>query len=660
MPNKINSITLFCAGWFLTMMSLLVGFGRPLPTFIHMWQVELWASVFLAAACIYVFVRRPQCFKPFTRDEFRFIIAPIALFVCWSALSALWADSWKSAIHHSLVWLLFFTFFLIVRAILETRNGFRDLGITLLAALVIFSIGAIAGYVSFLVFGGENSLGIRHAKYGEQINTILPLLIVSVIRLKGRQFWIGVLSVATVWLLIYCSLGRINLLLFVIGFLATSTLIFALPRFHRYRMKIAFVALAVIIAPIPLQLFSLFSASSAPLVAQRLGDQESLTSSNNFRKLMIGVSLEMIRSHPLAGLGADNFGFEVNEYRKAYAQKHPDDPALNEAEDTIPERAHNEFLQIFAELGIVGVGIALWIVAGLGLMAVRAVQQLGHRSLFGPAAIIGIGLFCVSALVSSFSFRLIQNGFVFFFVLAVAAKILMRGDEQQPQSPSSSKINIRAYSAVGLAACLILAAYWSIRLYSSYLSVEANYTQDFDQATSLYTLAAKLDDENPDARNNHGMRLFQEKRYSEAVPLLSEAIHIGRGRSVDFSFLSSAQILSRDDIGAEITMADALKLYPQSVFVLARYAHLLELNGRTTESTKMLDRAKRLDRREANAWWAFLNEGSNAAAAKALKNKDEFKPLMDLKPLSAVYAVRIEREIRYPEEKLQVNFARAK
>src|SRR6188474_2008567 len=224
MPNKINSITLFCLGWFLTMMSLLVGFSRPLPTFVHMWQVELYAALFLAAACIYLFVRAPRCFKPFSRDEFRFIIAPIALFICWSALSALWADSWKSAIHHSLVWLLFFAFFLIVRAILETRNGFRDLGITLLAALVIFSIGAIAGYVSFLAFGGENSLGIRHAKYGEQINTVLPLL-------------------------------------FVIGFLATAVLIFALPRFHSYRVRIAFVALAVIIAPTPRQLFGLFSES---------------------------------------------------------------------------------------------------------------------------------------------------------------------------------------------------------------------------------------------------------------------------------------------------------------------------------------------------------------------------------------------------------------
>jgi hypothetical protein len=129
---------------------------------------------------------------------------------------------------------------------------------------------------------------------------------------------------------------------------------------------------------------------------------------------------------------------------------------------------------------------------------------------------------------------------------------------------------------------------------------------------------------------------------------------------VDFSFLASAKSLSGDDIGAEITMEDGRKLYPQSVFVLTRYAHLLRSNGRPNESAKMLDRAKGFDLREANTWWAFLNEGSNAAAAKALKNKDEFKPLMDLKPLSAVYAVRIEREIRYPEEKLQVDFARAK
>jgi O-antigen ligase/Tfp pilus assembly protein PilF len=661
MPNWINSITLFCVGWFLTMMSLLVGFGRPLPTFIHMWQVELSAAVFLAAGCGYILIRTPKCFRAFSRDEFCFLILPITLFICWSALSSFWANSWKSTIHHTLVWLLFLIFFLIVRSILETRNGFLYLGITLLCALLIFSIGAVAGYVSFVIFGGENSLGIRHAKYGEQINTILPLLIVTVVRLRDRQFLIGVLSIATLWLLIYCSLGRINLMLFAAGFLATAATIVLVPRFRRYRMKLAVIAMAVVIAPIPLQLFAQYSETSIPLVAQRLGDKESLSSSNNFRKLMIGVSLEMIQSHPLRGLGADNFGFEVNEYRRRYVQQQPDDPALAEAEDTIPERSHNEFLQIFAELGIVGVGVAMWLVAGLGLIAVRSARRLGHRSLFGPAAVIGIMLFCASSLVSSFSFRLIQNGFVFFFVLAIAAKTLMRGEPKEAVTKTAlSKTAIRAAAAAGLAGCLLLAGYWSVRLRSSYLTAEANNTQDLAQATKLYTLAANLDDENPDARNNHGMRLFQEKRYEEAVPPLSEAIRIGRARSVDFSLLASAQSISGDDLSAEKTMEEARKLYPRSVFVLARCAHLLHSNGKVGEAEKMLELAKGINPREANTWWTFLNEGSNAAAAKALKNDVDFKPLMDLRPLNAVYAVRAEREIRFPDEAKSFDFTKAK
>jgi Tfp pilus assembly protein PilF len=156
------------------------------------------------------------------------------------------------------------------------------------------------------------------------------------------------------------------------------------------------------------------------------------------------------------------------------------------------------------------------------------------------------------------------------------------------------------------------------------------------------------------------MRLFQEKRYEEAVPPLSEAIRIGRARSVDFSLLASAQSISGDDLSAEKTMEEARKLYPRSVFVLARCAHLLHSNGKVGEAEKMLELAKGINPREANTWWTFLNEGSNAAAAKALKNDVDFKPLMDLRPLNAVYAVRAEREIRFPDEAKSFDFTKAK
>jgi len=659
MPNRINSVTLFCVGWFLTMMSLLVAFGRPLVTFIHMWQVEIAAALFLAASCAFVLVRAPQRFRVPTHDELKFIILPIVLLICWSAFSTFWANSWKSAIHHTLVWLLFLIFYLFVRAILETRHGFRDLGLTLVTALAIFSLGAVAAYISYLVFGGEVSVGIKYAKYGEQINTVLPLLLASVVRLQGRRFWIGVISIALLWLLIYCSLGRINLILFATGFLGIVALIFALPRFHRYRKKILIATAAVAISPLFLQVFGLFfeAGSDVPLVAQRLGDRESISSSNNFRKLAIGVAFDMIEAHPVAGLGADNFGMEFNEYRRRYATEHPDDPVLTEAEDTLPERAHNEYLQIFSELGIVGGGIAMWFVAGLGIMAFRAIRNLGHRSLFGPSAVLGVALFCISSLVSSFSFRLIQNGFVFLFVLAVAAKYFLENTEARQERTIAPTAWVRGLAIIGLAGCLLLGGYWSLRLYSAHLTNEANYTPALDEATRLFTLAEQLDVENPVVRNSHGLRLFDEKRYSEAVPLLAEAIRIGQARSVDFSYLASAYRLSGDNAAAEEAMGNAFQLYPMSVFVLTRYAELLESNGKSNEAKQLLARAKAINPREANTWWGLLTEGSDSAAARALSNNEDFKPLMDLKPLNAVYAIRLERELRFPAEAKRVDFS---
>jgi O-antigen ligase len=680
MLTRLNVTTYFCLGWFLMIMLPLVGVGSRWATFIHIWQFELPAAVFLAACCFYFITRPSQNIKPFSRAELGFIIAPIVLFICWSAFSALWAPSWKSAIHHALVWVLYLIFYLVVRQILETEKGLRYLGLTLLILVAIPSYAAVAGYISLLVFGGSNSLGM-HAKYGEQIVTILPLILVAVTRTEGRRFWIGAALITLLWLLIFCSFGRINLFLFGIAFLTTAALVVLTQRSLSFLgkasdgiednnssgpagpaiselknrsplKKLVIVAAAVVLSPVLVQMFTLLSdkPEAAPVAFRRLGDDESLASSNNFRKLMIVVSKEMIAAHPFVGIGGDNFGFQVNEYRTTYSAKHPEEVSLREAEDNLPERAHNELLQIIAELGIVGGAIALWIVAGILMMAWRGAHRLTTHSLLGPAAVIGLGMFLVSSLVSSYSFRLIQNGFVFFFVLAVAAKYLMK----EGDSSTLTRPRVRILSAAGLVCCLLLVAYWTIRLASVYHVNEANYTQNLVEAERHYSLAQRLDDENADAPYYRGIRLFQKEQYSDSVPYMAEAIHIGRARSVDFSYLASAQRLGGDTVGAELTMARALELYPRSVFVLMRYADLLKANGKEAECAAMLERARSLNRRDANSWWTFLNEGSNAAATLAFRDPAEYTPLMDLYPLNGVYAFRHEREIRFPEEKMRL------
>lgn len=649
---------LFCFGWAALMLSLVVSIQPVWDTFIHPWRVEFTASIFLFVALAYSFYqsrgRLPQL--NISHDELNFIVLPVMTFILWSAISIIWSPSWKSALHHTAIWAGYLIFYLFVRPLLDRERNYGMLLTMLSCTLAFFSVFAIFAYGGFLIFGGEEMLGRGvYPKYGEQINTIFPLLTVGVLRLSGARFRWGIATLAVLWLLIFCSLGRINLFLFVCAAAATAAAIFSFRRFHKYRHKMAIVCIMIVLAPLPLHVLSLFSEDSTIPMVGRLRDETMIGNSNNLRKLMASISIEMASSHPLIGIGADNFGFETNNYRSAYSTANPNDPNLEQGESVILERVHNEYLQILAELGIVGGMIFLWLVAGIVVMAFRAIRNIRTISLYPVAALIGIAMFLASSLVTSYSFRLVQNGFVFFFVLAVAAKLLLkeRAETERRGPLKFSPLQIKFGYAVGMLACLTLTGYSLVRVGSMAYTTSANYTKNLDEAIPLYQNAMLLDDENPEARYFLGMRLIEKGKYTEAVPLLQESIRIGKARSEDFSFLASAQSLAGNPDGAEKTFTEAAALYPQSAFVLTRYAALLRANGREVESKAQLGRATRLNRQHANTWWTMLTVSPQAAADQSVLC-DEYVPLMDLLPQPAMFAVKAEREIRFPNERLSV------
>ena len=193
-------------------------------------------------------------------------------------------------------------------------------------------------------------------------------------------------------------------------------------------------------------------------------------------------------------------------------------------------------------------------------------------------------------------------------------------------------------------------AFCLIRVGSAIATEQGNYEADIVLAEPKYQFAIALDRENPNAFNNFGMRLFNESRYDEAIPYLLRSIDIGRGTSTDFSYLASAQSLAGDNLSAEQTMARALKMYPRSPFVLTRYAALLQTNGKGNESVEYLERARSIDLKASNTWWAMINRGSRAASELGFKN-ESFSAVMDLHPQPAIYAVLAERDIRFPGER---------
>ena len=365
---------------------------------------------------------------------------------------------------------------------------------------------------------------------------------------------------------------------------------------------------------------------------------------------MVALSVEMIQAHPIIGVGADNFGFEVNRYRERYGLQNPDLPYLAAAENEIPERAHNEYLQIFAELGLVGAAIFAWFLAGIGIVAFRSLRELPNRSMHGYAAVVGIGLFLASSLVSSYSFRLIQNGFVFFFALAVAAKLLLKDKPSERKEEAVSVSKFRIVAVAGLAACLLLAAYSSSRVASVIVTHKANGTRDLTKATTFYETATLIDGENPFVYNSLGIRLLHEGRYADAAENFSRAVEIGLGTSTSFSYLATAYALSGNNVAAEETMRRAFTYYPRSPFILTRYAALLKENGKEDESLEILARATQISPKASRTWFYLITEGAKATADRSVFDK-ELVPVMNLQPNRAVYAVVTERLLKFPDER---------
>jgi O-antigen ligase len=652
--SSIDSRTLwFLAALACVMLALWFPFIPNWQTFIHMWRVETTASLLLLGTLMFfiVRIRRSDPAIQFDADEWKFIVLPILGFVLWSALSAAWASSWKSAAHHTFVWAEYLIFYIVFRRMVERG---RSLGIVLtvfVATLTLYALPAIIEYCSFLTYAGTTTIGIRFAKFGEQIVTIIPLLLLGVIRTRGRQFAVGVVAVTILWLLIFCSLGRANYLLFSIAVAVLFAAVVLSDRYRRYAPRFALIIAILAVAPLPLHVFSLLSATPTVPVVERLRDSGSLDNSNNFRRLMISVAGEMFRAHPLLGIGADNFGTEVNKYRQAYGAANPQDINLANAEDQVPEHAHNEFLQVAAELGAIGVLFMGWMMLGIAVLAFRAIRNLRHGSLYPFAAMLGLGMFLASSLVSAYSFRVMQNGIVFFFVLAVASSFLFRNREGEATSETVmlSPGRLRLACAAGVLVCLGLLGYSGLRLSSVILTSRANQTVSTEAAMPLYEMAIMLDDENPNVRQNLGMRLFRRERYREAIPYLESAIGIGRAPAAELSYLATAKTLSGDPTGAEATMKTASELYPRSPFVLTRYSTLLESNGKPAEAGTLFQRAREINEREANTWRAVIVSGPKALSEMAARD-NAYMHIMQLKPESSIFAVVTERYIKFPEE----------
>lgn len=563
------------------------------------------------------------------------VAAGVCGFAAWSGASALWATTDAGVAHHTLVWALYLIVFLIFSNTIA-RDANTDFAIAVVCGIaLILGVVCVVDYLTTTDLAiSEGPIRVRYNKYAELLVTIVPLLCAAAVASTGR-FRRIVLFTATAlgWLTVMLSLSKGAFIAGILGFLFffAAALLFsgAGPR-----RQLALAAVAWLALTVGTQAIS-SAVSPLPATTQYItGSADPTRDTTAMRLFTWQIARQMWSDHLIVGVGADNFGVAVNEARRVHRLDHPDDPGNEIAEDYLIERAHNEPLQILAELGVIGMLLFSLPFLAFGFYLFRYLRK-NYQS--APpllwASLAGMAAFAVSSLFSSFSFRSVQNGAVFFVVMAVAVSLI--SDEKADNGVKKRFQTASLRYALAWLVALALAAFCVSRIGAEYHGYRAEQAATFDEADDHFQSAVGFDREYAGAYLSHAYRAAQEYQHERSAALFGLAVKNGIGTSPTYAAFAKQQSLAGDINGAEATFREAVATYPRSPFIRIAFAIFLDDIGKRADAALQRAEAAKVSERQAKGWDELMRNGSMTALARS-KSDNSVAPPAELKPDSAV------------------------
>ncbi|MFL6333827.1 MAG: O-antigen ligase family protein [Pyrinomonadaceae bacterium] len=622
------------------------------------WRQELSVAILLSLTFALLLLRGARgraAADPFkgaaSLSPVRLSSLPLAAFVAWSAASALWATNLFAAAHYALSWVAYLLLFLLlVRACASPRT--LRAALTVLGAAVLI----IAAASIFDHLGSTHSV-LRQNGLGEPLAVSVPLFAALALCLRrGRVALLSGAAATLAWLTVLQIAERASFIAVAIGLSVLAASMLAAPRFRpRTKRRAALVCLALLACLASQYAPSPFEQSVQGTIIERFGTTSADDPNARARFLYWGAAFEMWRAHPLAGVGAGNYSTRLPEARADFTAHHPDSTLSSLNEKFLNAGAHNEYLQIFAELGTTGLVLFLSFCAALVWSAWRALRVA--RGPLVPGAVASLAVFAVSSGASAVSFRWMGSGLIFFFAAAVvtrfsaqaAAERAQAGEAPRscPHGPARRRLSPALLRpVVGLA--LSLAVTCVMASHAAGVQLIAAAQADAARTEALYRRALSFNPLNPATHYQLGTWLFYSGRDGEAVPHLRYGVERGFNASTCYAYLAAAESNAGDAGASERTLGEAVRVYPRSVFLRARHAAALARLGRVSEAGLEMDAALLLDSRAARGWRRLIDDDIDAAIKSARSDPASFAMPGELEPDDAVFAVLKENEKRFP------------
>lgn len=633
-------------------LALLIPFAPLLPKVSGLpWRQELVLSLLLALALALIARRiwRQGNAARFhlQRDEL-LLALPLLLFVAWSAASLLWAKSLFPALNHTLVWVTYLLFFLFMRRAARSARLLRS---TLIALAVVIWVLSIACAIEF--WGAPNDIAVRTDSlfryfngFGEMMAVCIPIFAALALRLRRTRAatFCGITAVVG-WLAMLQALERAPIIgaafaLLLLAGASTFTRRFR-PR-SMTRALVLFVALAAVTA---IQFIPSSLTAGRISAASRLQSVSVSEPNTRVRLLFWGIGLEMWRAHPLTGVGASNYDTAYPEARAQFSAKHADSDLITMDEEMLVERAHNEYVQILAELGIVGFALFMVFIAGLLIATWRVLRHA--RSPLALGSVCSLTAFALSSGASSASFRWMGSGLVFFFAAALVQHFSAKHAKAQTKTFTLTHAFARTAIASALLCSLLMLMGRGAQATNAFLRAMSASAQSAARSEQLINQALAWNPFDAPTHFNYGMFLYLERRAAEAVPHLRYAVARGYNASICYAYLAAAEAGANDLQAAEQTLAEAVRVYPRSVFLHVRHATALAEVGRTEEANAEYASALALNARVARGWRQLICFGRKAADLAAFSDKNIALP-GELFPENCIFAVLDENDRRKP------------
>lgn len=594
----------------------------------------------------------------------RALLVTAALFTLWTFSSLLWSANPYSAAHFTFQWCAYLMFFILMRMAAARPKVLRA---------SIYSLGAVVWLLGICclieTIGGaaltDHALrltakplfrGFSGFSETMAVATTIFVGLALEVRKTRRAALCGVTALFA-WLATLQALERAPILGSLAGLLlltiGTTVVPRCRPRNFRRAGLLAFAFLFITVLQIA-PLTSMNGNSPGPANALRRFQSTSITEPNTgVRLLFWAAGWEMFRSHPLLGVGANNYEVAFPWARAEFSESHKNSTLRGLNEQLLTQYAHNEYVQILAELGAVGFLLFLLFCFALTLTFWRALRR-SRRPLLALGSGAGLLAFAVSSGASAFSFRWLGSGLIFFFAAALVSHFASVNNNpgieaQMKWRPTKAPSKPFIFAFRGLASALALSLlifFWAgTQAANSVIHALAQTNSSPVQAERLYLMALRCNPFDAATHYDYGSWLYQEKRVGEAVLHLRYAVAHGINTSTGYASLAAAEEESGDLQAAERTLGYAAKVYPRSVFLLVRHAAALSRLGRSEESEMEFSAALLLNSRAARGWYQLINFDIDAAFIAARQDSGIAIP-GELLPENAVYVVLKENERR--------------